>query len=437
MKQIDHFISGYKALVDFEKQGVSGLSIRIERNDTLSYTYHTFLTENRDTDYFFLKKVVLTLLWLIGGNKVYLKGKTDSIQEFLKKAKEDKELKITMKEMENIFSEKFVLEETKEEKEDRNPLSRIHLSEKGNRIGLDLGGSDRKVTALKNGSIVFEDETLWSPKQEKDIRYLYNGIKDSLTKAMKYLEHVDSIGISTAGIVKENKLLEPTLFRSVENGKEHVLDFFPEFMEKEFPKIPYQVINDGDISALTGPVLTGKENFLGIAMGTSLGGGYIGNGNTFRGWICELGKIPVDFSSSPYEHYAMKIKGAGSEYLSQKGIIRLCEEKGISFPGTKAVQLVSIQKEAEERNPIVLDCYKEFGKRLSSAIRLYHRFLDFENVILLGRVMTGYGGEVLKKEAEEELRDTKIKIHVPDEEKRRLGQSYVAGLMVPNEKADA
>lgn len=424
------FQSGYTLLDRFEKEAEYPLSITVQRGNSLSFTYHTKISQDTSKNQFYLKKIILSLLWIVGGTTILLKGNGIYIKDFIQEIRKDPEFDTTKKEMERMFHLPFTLKETDKDYKDTHPCLIVSGSFKGNRIGLDLGGSDRKVTAVKDGKILFQDETIWNPKEQSDIQYHYLGIQESLNKAASYLDRVDSIGISTSGILEKNRYLQATLFKSV-TQKDEVEDFFIDFMDREYPGIPYTILNDGDVSALYGNLLYKRDNFLGIAMGTSLGGGYIEEKNTFNGWICEIGKIPVDYSQNAVSHYSMKIKGAGSEYFSQKGIIRILKEQGFQRQGSLPEQLVFLQKEAEKGNRIVLDAYQTFGRRLGMAICLYRKFIPFENIVLLGRVMTGIGGEILKKEAETVLRKEKLNItlYTPDENQRRLGQSYIASML--------
>ena len=113
---------------------------------------------------------------------------------------------------------------------------------------------------------------MWSPKCEKDYHYHYNGILESLKHAASHLPHVDSIGISTAGVVSHNQLLEPTLFRSVpqEDKDRYVRSIFMDIARKEFSNVPVLVHNDGDISAFGGSLVFKKDNIVGLAFGTGL-----------------------------------------------------------------------------------------------------------------------------------------------------------------------
>ena len=44
----------------------------------------------------------------------------------------------------------------------------------GKRIGLDIGGSDIKVSAVKDGEVLSSEEIVWLPKLNEDINYHYD-----------------------------------------------------------------------------------------------------------------------------------------------------------------------------------------------------------------------------------------------------------------------
>lgn len=429
----DLFLPGYFQLLNFEKKGIHPFSITIKRKQVLSYRYDYMLTEKEEENYFYTKKILLTLLWLIGGDTILFRGDSYFIRTFIRKASKDEEIKTSFFEMEEIFNCKMTMKETNGIDSNYFPVSKVQGDFEGCRIGLDLGGSDRKVTALIDGNVVYSEETLWFPKNMPDWHYHYQGILDSLSKAKEKLPRVDSIGISTAGIIIEDRIVHPALFYSVpkEEKRTIVRDLIINLMKEHFPNIPYHVFNDGDVSAFGGAMEFEKNSILGIAMGTSLASGYCFDKNCLNGCINELGKIPIDYSANASMHYLMKIKGAGSEYLSQKGVIRLCRKGGLQFDGPLALQLVSIQKEAEKDNPIVIKAYEDMGYYLGSSLALYHKFIQFDSVLLLGRVMSKKGGDILLSKAREFLKDIGLNIEVftSDENFRRLGQSYIAASM--------
>ena len=67
----------------------------------------------------------------------------------------------------------------------------------------------------------------------------------------------------------------------------------------------------------------------------------------------------------------------------------------------------------------------------------YSIFYDIKHVLLMGRVSSGEGGNILYRNAERVLKEEfpqlseKITIHLPDESSRRVGQS-IAAASLPN-----
>jgi predicted NBD/HSP70 family sugar kinase len=76
--------------------------------------------------------------------------------------------------------------------------------------------------------------------------------------------------------------------------------------------------------------------------------------------------------------------------------------------------------------------YKTIGIYLGCALAQYAKFYDYESALILGRVTTGQGGEVVIAKANEVLKKhfpkvaRRIEIRVPDEKSRRVGQAVAA-----------
>ena len=420
------YISGYAALTEFEAKGSIPLSIAIKRFDEICHVYKTKITSDVVESYFYVKKIILTLIWMVGGNEIVIEGDKGIIDYILAHKDNDPELINSEKGMEEVFKTPFVFSYSDKPLSEKELIIPVSGDFKGQRIGFDAGGSDRKVSAVKDGEVVFSEEVLWLPKEQTDWHYHYDGILDSMKRAAAHLDRVDAIGVSTAGIVMNDEVAQSNLFIKVPatDQKEYVRTIFKDIADKEFGGVPVKVSNDGDVTALGGEMLYGKDHILGVAMGTSEAAGYSLN-HSFNGWINELGKVPMNYGDNAAAHYATGIKGAGSEYLSQKGIIRLAKLAGYSFDGSLAEQLAAIQK----ANDGCLDkAYEDMGRYLGDAIVLYAKFLDIKSVLLLGRVMTGRGGDVLIKTAKEAVRKLGLEIDIfsADENFKRLGQSYTA-----------
>ena len=76
--------------------------------------------------------------------------------------------------------------------------------------------------------------------------------------------------------------------------------------------------------------------------------------------------------------------------------------------------------------------YRSIGVYLGHALALYHHFYGFKHVLLLGRVMSGRGGDIILDTAKSVLAGEYPEIAgqifptLPDEKARRVGQSVAA-----------
>ena len=210
------------------------------------------------------------------------------------------------------------------------PLGR-HLD--GNRIGFDLGGSDRKVAAVIDGRVVFSDETVWDPYHKPDPQYHFDGIMDSLRKAAAHLPRVDAIGGSAAGVYVNNRVKAGSLFRGVPQDlfDARVKDMFLD-VRKAWNDVPFEVVNDGEVTALAGSMSLGENAILGIALGTSTAAGYVTPDGNITSWLNELAFVPIDYNpGAPVDEWSGDY-GVGSQYFSQQAVGRLMPVAGIDAP---------------------------------------------------------------------------------------------------------
>lgn len=78
-----------------------------------------------------------------------------------------------------------------------------------------------------------------------------------------------------------------------------------------------------------------------------------------------------------------------------------------------------------------LSIFDRLGDYLAYSIMWYKEFYDIEKVVLYGRVVSGTGGDTLMAKAQNLLDSFKagVKLVLPDEMTRRLGQSYTAAML--------
>ena len=304
----------------------------------------------------------------------------------------------------------------------------------GCRIGFDLGGSDRKAAAVIDGEVKFSEEIVWDPYFQEDPDYHYAGIMDSLKRAAEHLPRVDAIGGSAAGCYSHNRVTWASLFRGVgpEDFEEKVRGMFLRIADEW--NAPLEVINDGEVTALAGSMAIGQNGVLGIAMGTSQGGGYIDMDGNLTTWLSELAFAPIDLHpEAPADEWSCDL-GCGAQYFSQQAVGRLLPASGIEYDASLGLpeQLKIVQQRMEEGDARALKIYDAIGIYLGYSLAHYAEFYDFEYVLLLGRVTSGLGGEHIIERSKEVMAAefpelaARIKFHIPDEMEKRHGQAIAA-----------
>ena len=95
-------------------------------------------------------------------------------------------------------------------------------------------------------------------------------------------------------------------------------------------------------------------------------------------------------------------------------------------------KLKHVQQLMEQGDHRARKIYLTIGVYLGYAIAHFADFYDLGNVLILGRVTSGPGGEIIIAGAKEVLRlefpalATKISFHIPDEKDKRHGQAVAA-----------
>ncbi|MDE0770435.1 MAG: ROK family protein [Opitutaceae bacterium] len=305
----------------------------------------------------------------------------------------------------------------------------------GCRIGFDLGGSDRKCAAVIDGEVVFSEEVEWSPYFESDPSYHIDGIKDTLKRAAAHLPRVDAIGGSAAGVYVNNEVRVGSLFRGVspDDFDSKVRRIFFD-LKKEWQNVPFEVVNDGEVTALAGSMSMGENAVLGISMGTSLAAGYITDEGSITPWLNELAFVPVDYrEDAPADEWSGDL-GCGAQYLTQQAVARLAPLAGIDFPaGTPfPEQLIEVQRLMAEGDERAANIYSTIGTYLGYSIAHFSEFYTFRKILLLGRVTSGQGGTVIIEKARETLDalfpelSAEIEFVTPSETEKRHGQAVAA-----------
>ena len=415
-------------------------AIAVERADGEMAVCRTFIHGEerfRAADRYYINRLVKTILWMKGGFKVYVSGDEDIFRYLKDEAFCDGgEQDFDYHYFTGIFERPFEVVQTKtipQAKDSPKPMGG-HLE--GCRIGFDAGGSDRKVSAVVDGETVYSEEVVWFPKTNSDPDYHYNGIVSALKSAAEHMPKVDAVGVSSAGVFINNRTMNASLFLSVPADlyDKKVKDIYIRAITDTFGAVPYCVVNDGDVTALAGAMSLEDNNILGIAMGTSEAGGFVDANGCITGWLNELAFIPVDANPEAMEDEWSHDRGCGVKYFSQDGVIKLALRMGIVFEEkmSPAEKLKQVQKLMDDGDCRARAVYEGIGCYLAHSLAFYHELYGFRHVLLLGRVMSGLGGDLLLTECNRVLEDEypelceKIHIALPDEKFRRVGQSAAA-----------
>ena len=422
----------------FLKTASKPVSIAVERADGQMATTHTYIhgtPEMAEADRYYIDRLVKTELWMKGGFRIYVNDK--DVCDYLKSVY----CKGGAREFDwdyfaNVFEHPFeiILTDKVPESMDISKPMGGHLE--GCRIGFDAGGSDRKVSAVIDGETVFSEEVVWFPKITADPDYHYDGIVSALKSAAAHMPRVDAVGVSSAGVFINNRTMAASLFLSVpkELYDAKVKDIYIRAIRDTFGDIPYAVYNDGDVSALAGTMSLNDTNVLGIAMGTSEAVGYVNEEGCITGWLNELAFVPVDANPEAMEDEWSGDIGCGVKYFCQDGVIKLAPRAGIELDASlsPAEKLKVVQKLMEEGDRRAAQVYESIGVYLGHTLAYYYEKYGFRYVLLLGRVMSGKGGEALLEACQKVLNDeypeaaAKFKLTLPDEKFRRVGQSMAA-----------
>ncbi len=422
----------------FLKDATKPVSIAVERADGQMATTHTFIhgtPEMADADRYYIDRIVKTALWMKGGYKIYVDNK--EIYDYLCSVYcKGGEREFDWDFMSNIFENPFeiILTDKVPESKDAPKAMGGHLE--GCRIGFDAGGSDRKVSAVIDGETVFSEEVVWLPKINPDPDYHYEGIVSALKAAAAHMPRVDAVGVSSAGIYINDRTMSASLFLKVpkELYEEKVKNIFIRAITDTFGDVPYAVANDGDVSALAGTMSLNDNNVLGIAMGTSEAVGYVNADGCITGWLNELAFVPVDANPDAMADEWSGDIGCGVKYFCQDGVNKLAPRAGIELDeeASPAEKLKVTQKLMENDDPRAIQVYESIGTYLGHTLAYYYEHYGFHYVLLLGRVMSGKGGDILlatcRKVLDNEYPEhaDKIELTLPDEKFRRVGQSMAA-----------
>ena len=421
------------------KDAKQPISIAVERDRGRVSVHHTFIHGTPDmaeTDYRYVERYVKFLLWSIGGFKVSVCGCPELAKKLQKAYTPTGERQFDYTFVQQMYEKDLQildlpLDACPAANEQAEPMGG---NMDGCRIGFDAGGSDRKVSAVIDGECVYSEEVIWFPKLNEDPDYHYGHILEAFKTAASKMPRVDAIGVSSAGDYIDNEPRVASLFIKVPRENWDKVKTIYTRAAAAIGDVPLVVANDGDVSALAGAIGLDAGKLMGLAMGTSEAVGYVDADKNVLGWINELAFAPVDLQAGAMQDEWSTDYGVGCKYFSQDAVIKLCPAAGIGLPEelSLAEKLKVVQKLMEADDPRAQAIFETIGAYFAYTMVLYSQFYDLDYMMLMGRVMSGKGGETILKVCNDILAEeypalaAKCKVTLPDEKMRRVGQAVAA-----------
>ena len=415
------------------------IAIAIERNEGYVSVWKTSIhgtQEMQEADYRYVERYIKFLLWAVGGFRISICGCSQIVARLQKAYSPEGERAFDYDFVEKIYEQKLEildlpLDKCPKSNECPKPIGG-HLD--GCHIGFDAGGSDRKVSAVIDGECVYSEEVVWHPKKNPDPNYQYEGILDSFRTAASKMPRVDAIGVSSAGVFIGNAPMISSIFYCVPRERWNEVKTVFDRAAAEIGDVPIVVANDGDVSALAGAMGMDTGSIMGMAMGTSEAVGYVDKDKNVLGWINELAFAPVDLCEDAMTDEWSTDRGVGCKYFSQDAVIKLAPRAGIELDEalSPAEKLKVVQALMEKDDPRAQAIFETIGAYLAYATVQYSHFYDIHYLMMLGRVMSGKGGDTILSVCRQILADEfpqlaqKLQVILPDEKTRRVGQSAAA-----------
>lgn len=423
------------------------LVIGLERENGQIFRYETKVFKTWDhlntkdlpwveANFHHIERLVKFMLWQRGAYKIYIGGVPSIGEQIAEVYAADGFRKFDYHFMgEQVYQKKFEVVSCRADEVPTAPERGFSLGRhlEGCRIGFDLGASDRKVSAVMDGKVVYSEEVVWEPRKHADPDYHYREITRALKTAASKMPRVDAVGGSSAGIYIDNRPMVASLFRAIPPERfDEIRNLFLRIRAEM--NVPLEVINDGDVTALAGSMSIDDNGILGIALGSSEAAGYVDMNGQIMGWLNELAFAPIDYSpTAPVEEWSGD-QGCGASYFSQQCAFRLAAKAGIDIPSelTDADKLKVIQEKLEAGHAGATKIWENMGIYLGYGLAHYADFYDIKHVLVLGRCTSGRGGDLLLSGAKAVLDSefpnlaARIQIHLPDEKIRRIGQSVAA-----------
>ena len=379
-------------------------AIAVENTDGI-FVFKTYInTYDIESSCFYIERLAKTMLWIYGAFKIYLNGDERIFTHISNVYSSDGDRSFDVEFMTNVYDRAFTVSSEKIPGSDSDKISHgVSVSRNGCRVGIDIGGSYIKYCALDNGNVVSAGKIQWQPKEHTNPYYHLDKMREAYKLAAEKLSHVDSLGISTAGVVIDNKLKTASVFLKI--SSDYTKEIPTLYHRIPDADVPVLISNDGDISALGGVIQNAQSPLLGVSFGTSFAAGYVDRNKSLTSRLNELAFVPINFSPSATIDPWSGDKGCSAMYLSQEGVAALASDFEIALDKDMSVSqkcwIIRDLIEANDERAVKL--YTELGKWFGLSIAWFSQFYELKTIMIAGGTVGGYAGEVMLKGASDAL----------------------------------
>lgn len=231
-------------------------------------------------------------------------------------------------------------------------------------VGVDLGGTNMRAGRVTNG-VLTEQKSLSTPKQPKDCEETLDVLIEVIQSVWN--DSVRAIGIGVPSVVDRQR----GILYNVVNIPHWEVVPLKEILEARF-SVPVYVDNDANCFSLGEHIFgEGREfdNFVGLTIGTGLGGGIIQKGRLLADANCGSG----EFGMLPYKDQILEYYCSGSYFMNVWGV------------DGKEMYARAQQKDAE-----ALEAYRQLGVHLAAAVKMVVFTVDPEMIVFGGSVAAAH-----------------------------------------------
>jgi glucokinase len=227
-------------------------------------------------------------------------------------------------------------------------------------IGVDLGGTNVRAGRIMDGIIEVQNQVR-TPRDTKDEWEGIEAIKEVIRSVIN--DQVEAIGIGVPSVVDREKGIVYNVV-NIPHWEEVPLK---KILEKEFD-VPVYLDNDANCFALAERYFgVGREfeNFVGLTIGTGLGGGIIQQGRLLKDANCGAG----EFGELPYRDSKLEYYASGSFFANVYGV-----EGGEMY------------LRAQRQDPEALEAYRQLGKNMGVVVKIVVLAIDPQMIVFGGTV---------------------------------------------------